>query len=147
MRYDTIVPYDFSETADAALAWASDLVRTTGGTLHVIHVVALPTASYELLPAALPYPSEKDMADAQAQLFATLARQGIEASARVVTAPHVGEAILAFARESNASLIVMGTHGRGGMSRAVLGSASDYVVRHADCPVVAIRAKHAKPAP
>ena len=47
--------------------------------------------------------------------------------------------VLSAADAHNAELIVMGTHGRGGVKRLVLGSVADYVVRHASCPVVTVR--------
>jgi nucleotide-binding universal stress UspA family protein len=50
-----------------------------------------------------------------------------------------GAAIVTAARDSNADLIVMGTHGRTGISRLLLGSVAEYVLRHAQCPVLTIK--------
>ena len=52
-----------------------------------------------------------------------------------------GEAIVAAADSENADLIVVGSHGRSGVSRFFIGSVSDYVVRHAHCPVMVVRAR------
>ncbi|MGZ6267498.1 MAG: universal stress protein, partial [Candidatus Limnocylindrales bacterium] len=52
-----------------------------------------------------------------------------------------GDAIVAAADAENADLIVVGSHGRSGVSRFLIGSVSDYVVRHAHCPVMVVRGK------
>jgi nucleotide-binding universal stress UspA family protein len=52
-----------------------------------------------------------------------------------------GEAIVAAAESENADLIVVGSHGRSGVSRFLIGSVSDYVVRHAHCPVMVVRGR------
>ena len=52
-----------------------------------------------------------------------------------------GEAIVAAADSENADLIVVGSHGRSGVSRFLIGSVSDYVVRHAHCPVMVVRGR------
>lgn len=59
----------------------------------------------------------------------------VDARTSVLTGP-AGPAICAFAAQEHAAAIVMGSRGRGGFKRAVLGSVSDYVVRHSPCPVV-----------
>jgi nucleotide-binding universal stress UspA family protein len=69
---------------------------------------------------------------------ATTALQRTDAEAIVVQGD-AGNALCDLARERNASAIVMGSRGRGGIKRALLGSVSDYVVRNADCPVIITR--------
>ena len=56
-----------------------------------------------------------------------------------------GEAIVAAADSENADLIVVGSHGRSGVSRFLIGSVSDHVVRHAHCPVMVVRGKTEAP--
>ncbi|HTJ24894.1 MAG TPA: universal stress protein [Candidatus Limnocylindria bacterium] len=72
--------------------------------------------------------------------LAALAEQaragGVRASARVIGAPDVGTAIVQYAAHCGADLIAMGTHARVGLSRALLGSTSEYVLRHSDVPVL-----------
>lgn len=53
-----------------------------------------------------------------------------------------GEKIVAFVKKENCDLIVMSAHGRSGLGRVLLGSVTDYVVRHASCPVLVVRAKN-----
>jgi nucleotide-binding universal stress UspA family protein len=59
----------------------------------------------------------------------------------LTTKAQAGDAIVAAADAENADLIVVGSHGRSGVSRFLIGSVSDYVVRHAHCPVMVIRGK------
>ena len=54
----------------------------------------------------------------------------------------VGDIILDAARADGAELIVMGTHGRTGIGRLLVGSVAEHVLRHADCPVVTVHAPH-----
>jgi nucleotide-binding universal stress UspA family protein len=144
MRPRILVAYDFSPAAQSALAWALDLNRSAGGEpVHVLHVinpvpaVALPEMT------AVPAPSEAEVAALTRQLESEVRERSREAVAEVVRAPWIASAILDAARRLKADLIVMGTHGRKGVSRLMLGSAAEYVVRHAECPVVTL---HSQPA-
>jgi nucleotide-binding universal stress UspA family protein len=72
-------------------------------------------------------------------------RYGARASAKVLIQPTVvADIILDAARSQGAELIVMGTHGRTGVMRLLLGSVAERVLRHADCPVVTIHATTAE---
>jgi nucleotide-binding universal stress UspA family protein len=144
MRPRILVGYDFSPAAQSALAWALDLNRSAGGEpVHVLHVinpvpaVALPEMT------AVAAPSEAEVAALTRQLESEVRERSREAVAEVVRAPWIASAILDAARRLKADLIVMGTHGRKGVSRLMLGSAAEYVVRHAECPVVTL---HSRPA-
>lgn len=70
-------------------------------------------------------------------LAATL---GVHSAEEKVLTGDPGHALCSFAEEVSATTIVIGSHGRGGIKRAVLGSVSDHVVRHAPCPVLVVRA-------
>jgi len=78
--------------------------------------------------------SESEAAVATA--LSALGRAGAES---VVAQGDAGPAICDLARERNASAVIMGSRGRGGIKRALLGSVSDYVVRNAHCPVIITR--------
>lgn len=67
---------------------------------------------------------------------------GLNEAERVVTLGHPGHALCALATELSATTIVMGSRGRSGLKRAVLGSVSDHVTRHAPCPVLIIGDAH-----
>ena len=139
MKPQILVPYDFSVAAAKALAWAADLQRTVGGPpVHVIHVVnPVPVAVPEMVVPAL---SEADLEDLRETLRKQVGQLEIAATTEVILAPSSGRTIVDVATHLKADLVVMGTHGRSGFSRVVLGSVAEYVVRHAPCPVVTVRA-------
>ncbi len=140
MKPRILVPYDFGPAAEQALAWAGELQRATGGTLKVIHVLpTMPAAVIALTPLPPPVPNDVDVANAEQALHDVTARLAPTAAivARIGASPEGG--VMEEVRDWRPDLIVMGTHGRGGMKRLVLGSVADYLVRHAPCPVVTMR--------
>jgi nucleotide-binding universal stress UspA family protein len=133
-----LVPFDFSAPAARALHWTADLRKQLRGTsVHVVHVWDLVPAAMLAAPQAAG-PSDEDVGAVERDLRAACQKCDLEATVSVEPAPHVGDAIVAVARRIHADLIVMGTHGRGGLTRAVLGSVADQVVRRADCPVTVV---------
>lgn len=142
MKPHILVPYDFSPASAKALSWAADLQRSLGGlTVHVIHVVdPMPATAPEMLLATL---SERDLKAIADALTRAVRERGVTATTEVILAPASGHVIVDVAQQRNADLIAMGTHGRGGLSRLVLGSVAEFVVRHAPCPVVTLRAEAA----
>ena len=140
MKPKIIVPFDFSATAERALAWAADLQRTTGGpSLHLFHAISSrPTGAEVALELLLP--TEDEMKAFERDMVEKARRHEATATAVVwVHASGVGDIILDAARSVGADLIVMGSHGRTGVRRLLLGSVAEHVLRHADCPVVTIR--------
>jgi len=83
-------------------------------------------------------------AESRSSLQHTLAALGLEGGHSEVLRGGAGPAICAFAEQVDAKVIVLGSHGRGGFKRALLGSVSDYVVRHAPCSVLVTNAKAAE---
>jgi nucleotide-binding universal stress UspA family protein len=77
---------------------------------------------------------------AQSALTETAAATDLVGAKQVILDGTPGAAICDYARDSAADIIVVGSHGRGPIRRAVLGSVSDYVTRHAPCPVLVVRA-------
>lgn len=147
MLRSILVPVDFSASSKLALEYALELARALGGAIHVIHAWEVPAY---LRP---------DLTVWAGEVSATLADQvrlGAEAAMRefskdnaldgneTVTcellpgAPY--QTILTVAEDGEFDLIVMGTHGRTGLSHALLGSVAEKVVRHASCPVLTVRA-------
>jgi nucleotide-binding universal stress UspA family protein len=126
MRLKQILfPTDFSPASEPARQVAVNMAREVGASLHVVHVV--PPATDPSLPA---------------QHFTQLA-QGIGGGLSVTTALLNGGAareIIKYAREKQIDLIVLGTHGRTGVSRAILGSVAESVVRLAPCLVLSVPA-------
>jgi nucleotide-binding universal stress UspA family protein len=144
--FKVLVAIDFSDTSSSALDAAFEMAgRHDGGEVHLVTVQEL---AYELLVPAgdssrSPVGPLKELAEKG------LARhQGAWPSARIGTVTiHtvVGEPaieIVALAAALDADTIVLGTHGRRGVRRALLGSVAESVVRRAGCPVLVVRAKH-----
>ncbi|MEO8033195.1 MAG: universal stress protein [Acidobacteriota bacterium] len=137
-----LVPTDFSETAGRALRYASVLADSLGASLAVVYSDPfVPPVDY---PGAVGGWNEGSFAQMMASAEEQLQRDAEEHidpsvlyDAIVRVAPTL-DGILAQARESNAGLIVMGTHGRTGFQRRVIGSVTEAVLRHADIPVIAV---------
>ena len=136
-------PTDFSECAKGAEAAAVDLGTKLGDELVLCHVlVETPLYGEGFLTA----PKIKDVYDAQRKWAeaklearcADLRQRGIKASWRVATGPPF-QMIVDMAAREHAALIVMGTHGRSGLDRILLGSVAERVIRLAPCPVLTVR--------
>ena len=129
---------DGSREAELAATTAVDLAKSTNSELHVVHVGEfLPTmlAQTEVEPAQL----ERE---AREQLDEQVRR--IEEAGGTVKETHLrlgraDEEIVDVAHDMEAGFIVMGSRGHGRMRRALMGSVSDSVVRHAHCPVTIVR--------
>lgn len=149
-----LVPTDFSEASRQALQYACMLADASGASLEVFHAVETPyvTGGYMELYATPPDLLEQVEHAAQRELERTLTPEQVDRyRARFVL--RVGGAareILAYVRDHpGIDLIVMATHGRGGVARLMMGSVTDKVLRSAPCPVLtvrdldALRARHA----
>ena len=142
-----LVPTDFSEPSDAALEYAATLAGRLGASLHLLHVFEDPYLSGGAFAAEMYAPVPEDLreallTEAKRELedrLAKLEARHVEASADVYTGP-TARAIADYARTHELDLIVMGTHGRGGMAHLLLGSVAERVVRTAPCPVLTVRA-------
>lgn len=144
-----LVATDFSQVSDAALSYGRALAEQFAATLHVVHVVEniatmnLTTDGFETLMPKL----QKELEDAaRTQLDAALARgqwRGPRPQPSVITSNARAAAIVDYAKNAGVDLIVIGTHGRGGMSRLLLGSVAERVVRTAPCPVLTVH--HSEP--
>ncbi|HEY5949099.1 MAG TPA: universal stress protein [Kofleriaceae bacterium] len=137
-----LVPTDLSEGAEEALDYACELARQFGATVHLIHVIGIPTLGVPELGVALTSTVIDSMVrENQAALEQLADRKRDQATFGQILL-RTGDArdlINQTAKEVHADLIVMGTHGRRGISRALLGSVTETVVRTAPCPVLTVR--------
>lgn len=142
--FHTIVAaIDFSESSFAAAKTAAAMAGETYGQLHLIHVVPNVfespwlTNSHGLAFTTL----QRDLIDAARTKLVTLAAtepfRATKPTCTVATGS-VAEAIVRYAVEHHADLIVLGTHGYGPLKRFLLGHVADRVIRHARCPVLAL---------
>ena len=137
-----LVPTDLSEGAEAALDYACELATKLDATIHLINVIGIPALGLPELGVALTSTVIDSMiADNQRAIDELAARKCGHAKMGQVLL-RTGDArdvINQTALEVNADLIVMGTHGRRGFTRALLGSVTETVVRSAPCPVLTVR--------
>ena len=139
-----LVPTDFSEASGHALRYACGLAEALGASIHVLHTVEMVhiAAGYmELYPPPQEYFDELEKA-ARSNLAATLTAEATERfrAAFVLRSGSPAQEILVYLKEhSEVDLVVMATHGRGGVARLMMGSVADKVVRAARCPVLTVR--------
>jgi nucleotide-binding universal stress UspA family protein len=137
-----LVPSDFSECSEAALRYGLELARRFDARVHVLHVVQDPLTqpwAAEGFSAPLFEVVQKWQREAKDRLAASipLADIGRVTVDAIVAWPYAE--ILRYATDNNVDLIVMGTHGRSGVSHVLLGSIAEKVVRRAPCPVLTVR--------
>ena len=132
-----LFPTDFSHAADAALALATSLARDTGATLVIAHVEE-PPAAYGggELYYGLPEPAHDELRRMLHEVAPT--EPDVPVEHRLV-AGDVANSIVNLAEMEDVDLIVMGTHGRSGVTRLLMGSVAELVVRRARCPVLTYR--------
>ena len=138
-----LVPVDGSDTSNKALVTALQMARETGGRVRLVHV--LDELAYlsgfevsgDLVKVAREY-AQKVLVDA----LEVAKSAGVPADSRLVEAAgvRIGEAVADEARAWEADLVAVGTHGRRGVSRVLLGSGAEQVLRLAPVPVLAVRA-------
>lgn len=134
-----LVPTDFSETAEHGVAYAFKLAQTLGAKVHLVHVFVLPVPPESAGLAASMFSDAEEAAEER--LEGTVAKyQDLPSfgTSRVTTGDPV-TAIIDAAKAVSADMIVIGTHGRRGVQRMLLGSVAESVLRAAPCPVLAIR--------
>ena len=135
-----LVATDFSPGADEALSYAVELGAKLGAKLHLVNAIAVPALGVPEVGLAVASTLMESMVQTnQTELDKRAARHP---SAHIATLLRTGDArdvILDVAREISADLIVVGTHGRRGFRRALIGSIAESVLRTARCPILAIR--------
>jgi len=141
-----LVPIDFSKCSTHAARKAVELVKSFGAQVDLLHVLELP--HYVIPDVMVTVPGEEkksltEFAHGEAakdieKLLAELADSGVKVNTRLKSG-YPREEILAAAEEGEYDLVVMGTHGRRGLSHLFLGSVAEQVVRRASCPVLTIR--------
>jgi nucleotide-binding universal stress UspA family protein len=134
-----LVPTDFSDTAEHGVNYAFALAQTLGAKVSLLYVYVIPEP-----PGAGGLAGEfvdETQQDAQKKLEQSVAKhRGSPAFGRTLLCTgSPSEAIVSTAREIGADLVIIGTHGRRGVRRMLLGSVAESVLRTAPCPVLAVR--------
>jgi nucleotide-binding universal stress UspA family protein len=144
-----LVPVDFSPHAECAFTYATRLAERFGAKLALLYVVddSFVTGGWssEIYVPNVPELMENLIADAGrrlATLKASAAALGLTAETAVIRG-RPAHAIVEHAKNGGFDLIVMGTHGRTGVSHVVMGSVAERVLRKAPCPVLTVRGTEA----
>jgi len=137
-----LVPTDFSESARHALLYGTSFAREYEGELLLLHVVENLTVGYasDLFPVPMAEVFDEISGYAKAELAklaAEVREKGIAVRELVVQGKPSAE-IVRVAREETADMIVLGTHGKGMLDKALFGSTAERVIRRAPCPVLTV---------
>ena len=138
-----LVPIDFSESSLKALKYAVAFAGQFGASICLVHVVEPASFLNDVrnVPLAV---SDGEVANMLHHKLVMLARKQIDPVTPVHPLVCIGkpfDEIVKTAKTFNADLIILATHGRTGLKRALLGSTAEQVVRHASCPVLVVREK------
>lgn len=141
-----LLPTDFSNNAKSAQDYACEFADQFGARLHVLTVVQdaaliLPETGMFL---TLPVPTVHEIIQVAKNSLQTVLDPGWSTTHDVVRNVAVGppaDEIVRYAQEQSIDLIVLGTHGRTGLSHVLMGSVAERVLRQATCPVLTIRSK------
>ena len=137
-----LAPIDFSEVSNRSLDYAIELAAQMKAAVWVVHVYEIPVYVFPEGSIITPPAEAAELADrAQKSLDAAVSARrdrGVEISG-TLTNGSPREEILRLAKEGNVDLIVMGTHGRRGLPRAILGSVAERLIRTSEVPVLIVR--------
>jgi nucleotide-binding universal stress UspA family protein len=137
-----LFPIDFAENFETLLPWVSTFVSRFDATLYVLFVAQdlADLSSFHVPHGNLQQFQEEVLKAAQKKMSAT-SKEEFKAFKKVEARVAQGapaEKIIETAKKEGVDLIIMGTHGRKGLERAIFGSVCDKVVRTAPCPVLTI---------
>lgn len=136
-----LVPTDLSEGAEQALAYACELATKLDAEVHLLNVIGIPALGVPEIGLAMTSSVIDQMLVDNQTAIARLAETKCTSRRGqvLVKSGDARDVINQTAKELGIDLIVMGTHGRRGLSRALLGSTAEIVVRTAPCAVLTVR--------
>jgi nucleotide-binding universal stress UspA family protein len=145
-----LVALDFSKCADHAFGYAAQMVAESGGRVTVVHVTAVHPPftmdSRALLWALDDLAEKREKRHLTEHVNELLGRQKVRFEVETPWGDPA-QTIVDRSRELGCDLVVIGTHGRSGWNRLVIGSVAEKVVRHAPCPVLTVRLPETRPVP
>lgn len=136
-----LVPVDFSEQSERAVVAAGTLAKATGARVHLLNAYQIPVEPAGHGLAISQDYLEQFVKDSTAKLQELAARrlEGVTVGPLLVQSGDPREVITDEAKRLEAEVIVMGTHGRRGLTRVLIGSVAETVVRTAPCSVLIVR--------
>jgi nucleotide-binding universal stress UspA family protein len=138
-----LVPIDFTEVSSHALDWAIELAASVGASVTVLHSSAIPVVGFPdgaLIPTPQVATGMSEAAGSALEAAVAGRRGGPVPLETMLREGEAWEEIVNAADEIDADLIVVGTHGRHGLARALLGSVAEHVVRTSHRPVLTLSA-------
>lgn len=138
-RKSVICSTDFSDLSLGGLPWAKRLAAILDAELHCVHVVEEPLVYGSLNMTAPPLPTVGELKEAAEKHMEGFVSENFEGGVKsAVLTGRPAEEIVQYARENDAEMIVMSTHGYSGIKHVVMGSTTEAVLRKADIPVLAV---------
>lgn len=141
-----LCPIDFSETSSEALEYTIQLAKANSASVHLLTVME-PLVFNETIPDNYAKIAD-EMREAREHLLDKTAEElqvvapHVKITTQLITQFDAADAILEVATENAIDLIVMGSHGRRGLSRVLMGSVAESVMREANCPVLILKHKN-----
>ena len=135
-----LLAMDFSVYSEVAATYAAGIAKRFSSQVTLLHVVDL-SLSQRYDGAILGISADEirsQSSDNVDRALGDLAFAGIRASAHTVESHDIAASILSFSHQVKTDIIVMGTHGKQGLERVLLGSVAEAVIRHAACPVLTV---------
>ena len=142
MTKNILVPYDFTNYGDLAFEKAAEIAQKFQSKITLLTVIGgdIDTTGMNLTRAQEAQDEAENKAKSgMSQLIDSHPLENVEISVKIIHNPSVAEAILSFAENNEIDLIVMGSHGRSGFKKIVLGSVASGVVTKANCPVMIVK--------
>jgi nucleotide-binding universal stress UspA family protein len=137
-----LVPVDFSECSEHALDYAVELAAKLDARIHLLNVIGVPALGVPELGVAVTSTIIESVVHGNQEALDKLVdgrKDKMKLGEVMLRTGDARDVILKACEEVDADLVVMGTHGRRGLRRALLGSVAESVVRTAPCPVLTIR--------
>jgi universal stress protein A len=142
-----LVPIDFSECSRVALDYATTLAKTFEAKIDVLHVWEVPPYIPPEAMVGVPGHDTQSLADVakgsaeqeMRRFVKDLEDDGVHVERTLLDSGDPGRTIVDVAEKEGYDIIVLGTHGRTGLSHLLMGSVAERVVRHSSCPVLTVR--------
>lgn len=140
-----LVPVDFSQTSEAALNYAIGMARRKGGKLLLLHVISdssVMMSAYGGGSAEIMLELQRSMEEsAGKEMRRLVARKRLRPGQyrSVVSRGSPAQIIVREAKKARAQMIIMGSHGRTGLQRLMIGSVAEQALRYAQCPVLIVK--------
>ena len=132
-----LCPVDFSGHSEAALAHATSLAKEHDAELHIVHIYEEPYAYVD--GGFSGYVPPADLEPEKERLSAVVPPDDSVRYRHAFVVGHPSDNLVQYATDESIDLVVMGTHGRTGLSRLLMGSVAEAVVRRSPCPVLTIK--------